>query len=169
MKWLLFFYPWLELWSLVELGSQTSVATPLLWVLAAIALGSAMIRFAGNQTLAHLQSAQREGALREHLLVGDVALLVSGLLLIIPGLISDAVAVMVLIAPLRALLVRLLIANAAPSARYRDDQARQRDFQQGPNRAPGSNGGVTLEGEYQPVSPDAEPLAPLEHDQTDRR
>ena len=24
-------------------------------------------------------------------------------------------------------------------------------------------------GEYQPVSPDTEPLAPLEHDQTDRR
>ena len=43
MKWLLFFYPWLELWSLVELGSQTSVATPLLWVLAAVALGIAMI------------------------------------------------------------------------------------------------------------------------------
>ncbi|MDG1931768.1 MAG: FxsA family protein, partial [Luminiphilus sp.] len=107
--------------------------------------------------------------LREHLLVGDVALLVSGLLLIIPGLISDAVAVMVLIAPLRALLVRLLITNAVPSARYRDDQARQRDFQQGAHRAPGSNGGVTLEGEYQPVSPDTEPLAPLEHDQTDRR
>ena len=106
MKWLLFFYPWLELWSLVELGAQTSVATPLLWVLAAIVLGIAMIRFAGNQTLAHLQRAQREGVLREHLLVGDVAVLVSGLLLIIPGLISDAVAVMVLIAPLRALLAR---------------------------------------------------------------
>ena len=33
MKWLLFFYPWLELWSLIELGAQTSVATPLLRVL----------------------------------------------------------------------------------------------------------------------------------------
>ena len=169
MKWLLFFYPWLELWSLVELGAQTSVATPLLWVLAAIVLGIAMIRFAGNQTLAHLQRAQREGVLREHLLVGDVAVLVSGLLLIIPGLISDAMAVMVLIAPLRTLLAKLLIASAAPSADYRHDHARQRDFQQGPHRAPDSDVGVTLEGEYQPVSPNTKPLAPLEHDQADRR
>jgi UPF0716 protein FxsA len=169
MKWLFFFYPWLELWSLVELGAQTSVATPLLWVLAAVVLGIAMIRFAGNQTLAHLQSAQREGALREHLLVGDVAVLVSGVLLIIPGLISDAVAVMVLIAPLRSLLARLLLANAAPSAHYRNDQGHHRDFQQEQHRAPGSDGGVTLEGEYQPVSPDTEPLAPLEHDEAGRR
>ena len=27
MKWLLFFYPWLELWSLIELGAQTSATT----------------------------------------------------------------------------------------------------------------------------------------------
>ena len=167
MKWLLFFYPWLELWSLVELGAQTTVATSLLWVLAAVVLGIAMIRFAGNQTLAHLQSAQREGVLRERLLVGDVAVLVSGLLFIIPGLISDAVAVMVLIAPLRSLLVRRLIANAVPSAGYRNDQGHHRDFQQEPHRAAGSNGGVTLEGEYQSVSPDTDLPAPLEHDQTD--
>ena len=96
MKWLLFLYPWLELWSLIELGSQTSATTAMLWVLGAGVLGIALFRLAGRQTLVHLQQAQREGALSEQLLMGNVARLVAGVLLIVPGLISDVLAVVVL-------------------------------------------------------------------------
>ena len=51
MRIALLLYPLLELWSLIELGAQTSVGLAVLWVLGAGFLGMAAIRFAGTQVL----------------------------------------------------------------------------------------------------------------------
>jgi len=174
MKWLLFFYPWLELWSLIELGAQTSATTAMLWVISAGALGIALFRLAGRQTLAHLQQAQREGALRQHLLMGNVAQLVAGILLIVPGLISDVLAVAVLIPPIRVLLAKLLIGRSV-SAQYNpyQGQSEPSDFHSWADNRRFEDDGVTLEGEFESVSPgqqgeDREAPAPLEHQPLER-
>ena len=80
MRWLLFLYPWLELWSLIELGARTSPTTAMLWLLGAGVVGIGLFRLAGRHTLQHLQQAQREGALSQQLLMGNVARLVAGVL-----------------------------------------------------------------------------------------
>ena len=172
MKWLLFFYPWLELWSLIELGAQTSATTAMLWVISAGALGIALFRLAGRQTLAHLQQAQREGALSQHLLMGNVAQLVAGILLIVPGLISDVLAVAVLIAPIRVLLAKLLIRGPA-NVQYQHYQGQ--GGSSGLRTDPDCFGddGVTLEGEFESVpteseSPDRDAPQPLEHTPLER-
>ena len=174
MKWLLFIYPWLELWSLIELGSQTSATTAMLWVLGAGVLGIALFRLAGRQTLAHMQQAQREGALSQQLLMGNVARLVAGVLLIVPGLISDALAVVVLIAPLRVLLAKLLV-GASVNAQYSHYQGQggSSGFQTASGNSRFEDDGVTLEGEFEPVStepdgPVRETAPPLEHNPTER-
>ena len=174
MKWLLFLYPWLELWSLIELGARTSATTAMLWLLGAGVLGIGLFRLAGRQTLQHLQQAQREGALSQQLLMGKVARLVAGVLLIVPGLISDALAVVVLIAPLRILLAKLMVAGSA-NAQYSHDQwqAGPSGFHTEPRNAHLGDEGVTLEGEFEPVFPDSESThrettAPLEHNPTER-
>ena len=174
MKWLLFLYPWLELWSLIELGSQTSAATAMLWVLGAGVLGIALFRLAGRQTLVHLQQAQREGALSEQLLMGNVARLVAGVLLIVPGLISDALAVVVLIAPLRVLLAKLLVGGSV-NAQYSHYQGQggSSGFQTASGNSRFEDDGVTLEGEFEPVATepdgrDRETAPPLEHNPTER-
>ena len=180
MKWLLFLYPWLELWSLIELGAQTSATTAMLWVLGDGVLGIGLFRLAGRQTLAHLQQAQREGVLSQQLLMGNVSRFVAGVLLIIPGLISDALAVVVLIAPLRMLLAKLLFGGSI-SAQYNSYQGQgqgqgQREssgFHTGPGQRRFEDDGVTLEGEFESVSPeqegeDREAPAPLEHQPTER-
>jgi len=174
MKWLLFFYPWLELWSLIELGAQTSATTAMLWVISAGALGIALFRLAGRQTLAHLQQAQREGALSQHLLMGNVAQLVAGILLIVPGLISDVLAVAVLIPPIRVLLAKLLIGRSV-SAQYNpyQGQSEPSDFHSWADNRRFEDDGVTLEGEFESVSPgqqgeDREAPAPLEHQPLER-
>ena len=178
MKWLLFLYPWLELWSLIELGAQTSATTAMLWVISAGALGIALFRLAGRQTLAHLQQAQREGALSQQLLMGNVAQLVAGVLLIVPGLISDVLAVLVLIAPLRFLLAKLMVSGSA-SARYNryqgqgQGQSESSDFHSWADKRRFEDDGVTLEGEFESVSPrqegeDREAPAPLEHQPPER-
>ena len=171
MKWLLFFYPWMELWSLIELGTQTSATTALLWVLGAGVLGIALFRLAGRQTLEHLQQAQREGALSQQLLMGNVARLVAGGLLIIPGLISDVLAFVVLIAPLRILLAKLLVGGSV-NAQYNpyqgQGQGESSGFHSWADNRPFEDDGVTLEGEFESVSPeqegkDREASAQLEH------
>mgnify|MGYP001222546303 FL=1 len=174
MKWLLFLYPWLELWSLIELGSQTNATMAMLWVLGAGVLGIALFRLAGRQTLGHLQQAQREGALSEQLLMGNVARLVAGVLLIVPGLISDALAVVVLIAPLRVLLAKLLVGGSVNTQDgHYQGQAGSSGFQTASRNSRFENDGVTLEGEFEPVStepdgPDRETAAPLDHNPTER-
>ena len=75
MKWLFFLCPWLELWSLIELGAQTSATSTMLWVLCAGVLGIGLFRLAGRQTLEHLQQAQREGVLSQQLLMELLILL----------------------------------------------------------------------------------------------
>ena len=176
MKWLLFFYPWMELWSLIELGTQTSATIAMLWVLGAGVLGIALFRLAGRQTLEHLQQAQREGALSQQLLMGNVARLVAGVLLIIPGLISDVLAVAVLIAPLRILLAKLLVGGSV-NAQYNPYQGQGQGefsgFHSWADNRPFEDDGVTLEGEFESVSPESkgeerEPVAPLEHQPPER-
>ena len=174
MKWLLFLYPWLELWSLIELGARTNATTAMLWLLGAGVLGIGLFRLAGLQTLEHLQQAQREGALSQQLLMGNVARLVAGVLLIVPGLISDALAVVVLIAPLRILLAKLMVAGSA-NAQYSHDrwQAGPSGFRTDPRNSHLEDEGVTLQGEFEQVSPDSEgahrdTIAPLEHNPTER-
>ena len=174
MKWLLLLYPWLELWSLIELGARTSATTAMLWLLGAGVLGIGLFRLAGRQTLQHLQQAQREGALSQKLLMGNVARLVAGVLLIVPGLISDALAVVVLIAPLRILLVKLMVARSADNHHSHDQwQAGPSGFHTDPRNGQLGDEGITLEGEFEPMSPDCEGAhretsVPLEHNPTER-
>ena len=176
MKWLLFLYPWLELWSLIELGTQTSTTTAMLWVLGAGVLGIGLFRLAGRQTLAHLQQAQREGVLSQQLLMGDVSRFVAGVMLIIPGLISDALAFVVLIAPLRILLAKLLVGasiNAQYNPKRGPGQRESSGFHTGPGYRRFEDDGVTLEGEFESVLPeqegkDREAPAPLEHQPPER-
>ncbi len=105
MRWVLFLYPWLELWSLIELGGQTTPLISLGWVLAMLMLGGAMVRWAGRNSLQRLAHAGSGGTLAQELVMADFALILSGLLLAIPGLISDCLALLIWIKPLRLFLV----------------------------------------------------------------
>ena len=174
MKWLLFLYPWLELWSLIELGTQTSATSAMLWVFGAGVLGIGLFRLAGRQTIEHLQQAQREGVLSQQLLMGNVSRFVAGVLLIIPGLISDVLAVAVLIAPLRMLLAKLLVGGSI-NAQHNPYQGQGESFgsHTGPGHRRFEDDGVTVEGEFQSVSAeqegeDCEASAPLEHQPPER-
>ena len=155
MRWIVFLYPWLELWSLLALGSRTSAGMAMLWVLGAGVLGVIMIRVAGAQTLGQLRTAQQSGSLQAQLLQDHVALAIVGLLLLIPGMVSDLLAVLVLIRPLRGLIYRAVAPSGGVSGAF--NGGFEHNHQGGE--------GVTLEGEYEqvgarrvtPPSRDAEP------------
>ena len=151
MRLLLLFYPWLELLSLIQLGIETSAMVPLLWVLAMFMLGAALIKRVGTASVLRLREAQQSGVLQQSLFLDDVAVAVAALLLMIPGLISDFFAVVVLIGPLRRFLARLLTGKLASqsSASGRHNSASA--------SAPGGSNfrsSEVYEGEYQDISED---------------
>ena len=150
MRLLVLFYPWLELLSLIQLGIETRAIVPLLWVLAMFMLGAALLKRVGTASVLRLREAQQSGVLQQSLLFDDLALAVAALLLMIPGLLSDFFAVVVLIGPLRRLLARLLlgkvVSQANPSGWYASSMASNDSTFQSSE---------VLEGDYQDVSPDA--------------
>ena len=131
--------PWLELFSLIELGIQTSALTALLYVFATFLLGLAILRRQGTQMLERVRDVQMGRASGQQLLVEDLSMGLAGLLFMIPGLITDCVAVIVLIGPLRRRLARLF---GEPQVEVRHGSARQASEQ------------VTIEGQYSRVDED---------------
>ena len=105
---LILIYPFAELWSLIELGVRYGAGIAVLWVLGAIAAGMVLLRVVGRVALTHLAAAQREGRLSERLLMDDLSLAFVAVLLVIPGLVSDLMALLLALSPLRRWLFRLM-------------------------------------------------------------
>ena len=156
MRLLLLFYPWLELLSLIQLGIETSAMVPLLWVLAMFMLGAALIKRVGTASVVRLREAQQSGVLQQSLFLDDVAVAVAALLLMIPGLISDFFAVVVLIGPLRRFLARLLSGKLASqsSVSGRPNSASASASASTPGGGSNFRSSEVYEGEYQDISED---------------
>ena len=100
--------PWLELFTLIQLGVMTSALTALMYVFATFLLGLAVIRRQGQGMFRQLREAQEGRILGPELLVDDMAMGFAGVLLMIPGLMTDLAARLVMVGPLRRRLVRAL-------------------------------------------------------------
>lgn len=109
MGFLIMLLPWLELLTLVELGILTSALTVLVYVFVTVVLGMAILRRQGRGMFERLRQAQDGRIIGPELLLDDMALGFAGLLLIFPGMISDLVALIVMIGPLRRRLANALI------------------------------------------------------------
>ncbi len=130
--------PWLELFTLIQLGIETSALTAVFYVLATLVLGLFVLKRQGMQMLERLQGVQQGRVLGSELLVDDMAMGLAGVLLMFPGMISDFAALVVMISPLRRRLSRAL--GGAQAEPY----APQRDF----------DSDLTIDGEFTRVDED---------------
>ncbi|MEM1113464.1 MAG: FxsA family protein [Pseudomonadota bacterium] len=106
MRIFLLLLPWLELFTLIQLGVETSALTALAWVFATLFLGLFLLQRQGMGMFERLRQAQDGRVLGPQLLLDDVAVGLAALLLMVPGLISDCAAVLVMFGPLRRRLAR---------------------------------------------------------------
>ena len=106
MRFVLLLLPWLELFTLIELGIQTSALTAIGYVLLTIVLGLAILQRQGQGMFERLRAGQDGRIVGPQLLIDDMSLGFAGLLLIFPGMISDFAALVVMIGPLRRRLLR---------------------------------------------------------------
>ena len=141
MRFFVILLPWLELFTLIELGIKTSALVALGYVLFTLLLGLAILQRQGQGMFARLRQSQEGRILGPPMLVDDMALGLAGLLLMVPGLITDLAALIVVIGPLRRRLAAWLLGpQPEPYA---------------PDRDPASH--VTIEGQYRRIDEDKNP------------
>ncbi|MCI3277422.1 FxsA family membrane protein [Streptomyces cylindrosporus] len=96
----------LEIWLLTVVAGASSGFTVFLLLLAGFVLGAAVIKKAGRRAFQNLNEALQRGTAPQSG-GGNGLMMLGGLLLMIPGLISDAVGLLLLIPPVQKALGRL--------------------------------------------------------------
>jgi UPF0716 protein FxsA len=164
MRWIFLLLPWVELYTLIQLGSRIGALATLAYVFVTLVLGLTILRLQGMEIITRLQEAQRSGFVAGRLLADDIAVGLAGILLLIPGLVTDCFAAAVLVGPLwRRLLRRVGHSPGGGDGAYGQDSYSRRDHRMGgPGPGPdntGASGGMgrpddPIEGEFRRVDDD---------------
>ena len=127
--------PLAELFVLIEVGSVIGALPAIVLCVATAAVGAALVRAQGLRTLREVQAAIGRGELPAVAMLEGMVLALAGVLLLTPGLVTDAIGFAALVPPLRrSLLLRGLRARLRPHFA---------DASHSP-----AGGGVILDGEY---------------------
>jgi UPF0716 protein FxsA len=102
--------PLVELALLIWIGGETEWWVPVLMVLVSGIAGAALARWQGWRALERIRDDLRQGRVPTDALVDGVLILVAGLLLITPGVLTDALGFALLVPPLRRAIKRGVVA-----------------------------------------------------------
>lgn len=109
-----------EITVMVTVGNLVGILPTILLLIAATFLGVALLRREGVKTLGALQAAVTARRPPERELVDGVLVAAAGVLVILPGFISDVLAILLLLPPTRAIVRRRLIRRAEVAVANRE-------------------------------------------------
>lgn len=115
---MVFCFPVLELYVLVKVGGLIGAFNTVLWVFASAALGVWALRAHGRGIMNRVNQELAQGRVPQEAMLHGLLLFIAGVLLILPGFISDAIGLLLLIPFVRTLTLHLL-------SRYFAGQVRQ--------------------------------------------
>jgi UPF0716 protein FxsA len=98
--------PIVELSILVWIGRESQWWVPVLMVIGTGVAGAALARWQGWQVLQRIRDDARAGRMPADAIIDGVLILIAGILLVTPGVLSDLLGVALLIPPLRGLVKR---------------------------------------------------------------
>lgn len=98
--------PVVEIVLLVEIGVATRWWIPIAIVVVSGVVGSALARHEGWKVLTRMREEMRAGRMPADSLVDAFMILLAGILFVLPGVLSDLMAIGLLIPPIRALIKR---------------------------------------------------------------
>ena len=98
--------PLVELWLLFRIAQETSFLFTLALVLTTGIVGASLARWQGWRTMARIQGELNANRMPADAMVDGLLILVAGLLLVTPGVMTDAVGFALLVPPLRTLVKR---------------------------------------------------------------
>jgi UPF0716 protein FxsA len=165
-------FPILEIGLLIRAGQGIGFWRLALIVVATAILGGAVIRRTGLRVLTRARAQMARGHFesgrnRFEPMFDGLVHLTAGMLLIFPGLISDAIGLILLIPFVRNLVVTIVLPKLVTMAVFGSGPANRPFPRGGEQRGPGPSGsefdpergsGPTIEGEYERVS--EKPVAP---------
>ncbi len=108
-------FPLLELYTLILLGRVMPGLAVLGLVVLSFFVGGWLLQKQGQQAFVTLQAELAQGRVPQEVMLENVLLFAAGVLFIIPGVISDCVALALLVSPVRQWLARVLVRRAAAS------------------------------------------------------
>lgn len=137
MRWLLvilfFAYIYVELAVFIQVAEVVGLFTAILLIVISSLVGLSLVRNKGFRTLVLVQQKIRDGENPATEMLKSVSLIIAGLLLLVPGFITDILGLVLLLPPLQ----KYLLLKFMPHMRF----SRGTGYQQ--------HQGHTFEGEYQ--------------------
>jgi len=127
--------PLVELWLLFRIAQETSFLFTLALVLTTGIVGASLARWQGWRTMARIQGELNANRMPADAMVDGLLILVAGLLLVTPGVMTDAVGFALLVPPLRTLVKRAAKAWFRRNFRVETVDFRT-TFDAGPNGGP---------------------------------
>ncbi|SDH82430.1 UPF0716 protein FxsA [Actinokineospora alba] len=109
-----------EITVMVTVGNLVGILPTILLLIAATFVGVALLRREGTKTLGALQAAITARRPPERELVDGVLVAAAGVLVVLPGFISDVLAILLLLPPTRAIVRRRLIRRAEVAVANRE-------------------------------------------------
>lgn len=100
------FLPLLELFILIQVGDEIGAVLTIGLVLGTAAIGLALLRQQGYSTLLRAREKAAQGQVPAEEMLGGVFVALGGLLLLLPGFITDVIGLCCLLPPLRRLFLK---------------------------------------------------------------
>jgi UPF0716 protein FxsA len=98
--------PLVELMILLWIGDLTEWWVPILVVIVTGIVGAALARWQGWQAVERIRADARAGRMPAGAIIDGVLILIAGILLVTPGILTDLVGFALLVPPLRSLMKR---------------------------------------------------------------
>lgn len=123
----------LEIYVLVKVGGILGAWPTVLLVIITALVGSALVRSQGFQLVRQLQARMAAGEMPGQQLVEGILLIISGVLLVTPGFVTDFCGLLLLQPRIRASIARSAMANATFTSNVHMGGFTQGGFQKGAN------------------------------------
>ena len=98
---LIFLMPFLEIFLIIEIGQHFGAINTIFMILATAILGAVLVRIEGLSTLSRIKNSVQKGELPAIELISGGILIISAVVLLTPGFITDVLGLVLMAPPIR--------------------------------------------------------------------
>ena len=104
--------PIVEIWLIIEVGGSIGALNTVGIIFITAVVGAYLAKHQGIAALQRIQKSMRNGEQVGRSLVEGALILVAGVMMLLPGFVTDAVGIALLLPPIRYVVARVIVARA---------------------------------------------------------
>lgn len=101
--------PFVELWIIIQVGQSVGFIPTIAALFVISLVGSSVVKYEGLRVYRDFVAAIRRGEVPSREIVHGVCVLLAGVFLLSPGFLTDVLALLLLLPPVRALVARIMV------------------------------------------------------------